>query len=732
MLCACTVLALVGVLPAQEPALEPLSGTLPWVDDGLPPGCRVVDARTGRPLPGAELHVVAESTTPVPGEFWQSLVVTADADGFVSLPDGLDRSAWLVLTAPGYGPASELGTLPGPVWALAPGLDVPVRVLDWLERPVPGARVGFCVGCGHTPDVVNAVADAQGIALLAGIDPWNGIADVYPEHPDLGVHEYGRVRWTPGDPPDRLQAPYGEPLRGIVLDATGQAVAGAFVGTKTVHRGPWTRTRADGSFLLEGCRPGEELFVVLPSRPGHEVLFDDPRLPDAATRRRPRTLRLPPPDEERTQVVLLPAPRGRSGLLRLLLRDPGDAALARVRLQVLGPRPAVTVTRATTGDDGAVELELVAGTYEVRCDDRRFLEPVGELAVEADGTVEASLQTRLRPTLPVEIPPGARVRCVRGTASHDLSDLVRRGQPVPLPFGEDFGLWISDEEGRDGRLFAFAADDEMPRGPLRLDFWPPTHVSARLVDEGGDPVEATVALLEGGDLPDDLLAFEGTPAPEGRLTLAGRRAGAHVLAIRPRREDLRPRLLALSLPDRGPDAALDLGTVRLEATPRLRVVYATAPFEGTASLARLGWSDLRELPEAPVGADGVWLGLEPRAGDVLVVPAAGWTLETFPTSEGPAVLVPCRTELEGDGPWTVELPTGRIDLEIRDPAGAPLDATVFVADRAVAVQGGVQLRQLPLAPCTLWITAEGRRSVRVDVDLRVDALARVVVPLAAR
>ncbi|MFN7671795.1 MAG: hypothetical protein ACK5S5_15230, partial [Planctomycetota bacterium] len=58
---------------------------------------RLVDDLTGEPLAGAEVFLIAESNTPIGGEFWWTHRGTSDADGFVRIdrPNG-DRD-WHIL-----------------------------------------------------------------------------------------------------------------------------------------------------------------------------------------------------------------------------------------------------------------------------------------------------------------------------------------------------------------------------------------------------------------------------------------------------------------------------------------------------------------------------------------------------------------------------------------------------------------------------------------------------------
>ncbi len=231
---------------------------------------RLVDDLTGAPLAGVEVFLVSESDTPLGGEFVYEAKATSDAEGFVRIPipGGGEGNYMPVVRSPGR-VASRFGW--DPVWRVGRGCDVPVRVLDWLGRPAPGAVVGFCGGCGHTPDLADAVADASGVATLRGVDPENGIADLYVQHPGLDLF-YDMVDWRPGEPARVARCDFSPAIRGTLVDHLGRPVAGAYIDAGSVHRGPFARTAADGSFTVLGAaRDSYPHRVVLPG--GRQVHF---------------------------------------------------------------------------------------------------------------------------------------------------------------------------------------------------------------------------------------------------------------------------------------------------------------------------------------------------------------------------------------------------------------------------------------------------------------------------
>lgn len=284
-------------------ALAPLAAQerITYTDDLFPGGAergeerwivsRVVDDLTGKPVVGAEVFLVAEAEAPIAGEFWSTRTAKTDAEGYLRVRvDDIDGK-WHIqcIRHPDVGVGTRSG-IGAAVWRVGRPFDVPVLVLDQAGRPAPGAKIGFCGGCGHTPDLVNATADARGIAVLRGIDPHNDIADVYVQHPGLGLG-YRDLQWCPGGPPFAVPCAKAPPITGRVVDHTGKPVAGVFVGAPEVHRGPWTRTAADGSFTLLGAPatagpnqvriPGRELVCDFPTPARYPVTLQLPDLADA-------------------------------------------------------------------------------------------------------------------------------------------------------------------------------------------------------------------------------------------------------------------------------------------------------------------------------------------------------------------------------------------------------------------------------------------------------------------
>ncbi|MBX3462944.1 MAG: carboxypeptidase regulatory-like domain-containing protein [Planctomycetes bacterium] len=368
---------------------------------------RLVDDLSGEPIAGAEVFLVAEHKTPMCGEFWFEHRGTSDAEGFVRI-DGqhpVRRWHWQVAKHPTRGVAVRSAM--EPIWRLGRGFDVPLVIQDWTGRPAPGARIGFCGGCGHSPDVASAVADADGVAVLRGIDPQQGIADLYVQHPGLHIF-YESVDWRPGEPPRVVRCGMAPTVTGRVLDAGGMPVEGAYVCAGSIHRGPWARTAADGTFAVLGCEPRDSPHqVVLPD--GREVSFsvdgEDPypvtlRLPDLSDpEARHGTVEVADqaaparPVLRRLRVVVEEAP---AGFVWLAVTCRGqDDATESVDGHVDVPRGAPFVLRVTVDDSRSRQFWFADGAQVPDPLVVRWL-PAGRVTGRAVDAAGARLEARVR------------------------------------------------------------------------------------------------------------------------------------------------------------------------------------------------------------------------------------------------------------------------------------------------------------------------------------------------
>lgn len=333
-----------------------------WVDVIYPGGegqagekwitIRVVDKLSGEPIPRAELLLMAESTAPIGGEPIHAWGDVADEDGFLSLR--VDKGAddyqfwnWMCVRAPGYCQHMTMSAFDDEVVALSPSVAVPVQVLDWRNQPVAGALVGFCSGCGHTPDLVHGVTGSAGLVTLPGVDVLQGIADFYVVHPALKLG-YNSPGWYPGKLPMVMRLPPGVPHRGIVVDHEGMPVEGAAVGVSTVHRGPWALSKPDGTFVVSGLDSGSDLTV---QHQGRKVIF-------AYMGTDGLRLQLPKPKGTETVVVEVSKQADDLDAERQeqleTLREQREAAWPKVLVRTVG-----------MPDDGSVSLRTKRKTYDL-------------------------------------------------------------------------------------------------------------------------------------------------------------------------------------------------------------------------------------------------------------------------------------------------------------------------------------------------------------------------------
>lgn len=769
-LLVCTVPVLFGPAFAQQrltetvyPADAPVA-----VGDAVWQACRVVDGITGKPIADAELFLVEEHLTPLPGIFWHQRVATSDADGFVRVRSDDVGREWhmLLLRAPGYGPSAVSGVVPSLVWPLSPGIDLPIVLRDWQGLPVPDARLGLCLGCGHTPDIANATTDAAGHAVLKGVDPNTDIADIYPEGPELGVGEYGRADWAPGDPPAIVQVARGFPVRGKVVDENGKPIADAYVGAPQVHRGPWAKTGADGSFQLDGAGPDVDLTVMIGrqavvfERPDGDQPFtlQVPKLPEpkaedgkedegdeAGDARRPPTPgrqrpRRPPPPV----LVDLPAlPEGPLVAVELQVVDPSGKPIEQMEISSFGPLPR---HRRVEEDvrDGAAAFERLPGKYEIRTRTQGYERVLGTVDVAAGKPCKAKLTAVPFAPLQVRAEGFAGLGSISlRTADESLeitSSFAADGTAtIAVPNQQPFCFVVGNDTGVHVVRTTFA--EAKGKQPFVLRGIAPTKVAAVVVGPDDKPVPADVALLSrheclGVDGGFDPRHTELQPCEDGKVALASKHTGLAFFAIVPRDGKLMPAIVPVTLPPQGVDVQFDAGKLKVATKSQVRVLGADGePKAGaTVEVARIGWHDVRERgPAFAVDENGALLAPELKAGDAVVVPADDWDIEREPADgEELVVDLPFRTVLAGAAPWTIQVPKGELVVELKDKAGAPVTGRLFVGDRCVLVPGKVRLRQVPPGKHELVVTAIDRKTVLATVDVGQNGPTSLAVELPER
>jgi hypothetical protein len=507
-----------GPTPLDRPAL--IGDAIAVYEDGKKwLACRVVDGITGQPIAAAEVLLFAEAATPVAAELPVAMRFEADGEGYVAgrvdaAAEGYRPWSWICARAPGYGQCMEMASFESPIVRLSPGGTISVQVRDWRDRPVEGALVGFCSGCGHTPDLVHGRTDATGRLTLAGVDVHSGIADFYLVHPDLDLG-YLSPSYFPGRAPLVLRTGPGIVHRGVVVDASGDPVAGAAVGIATVHRGPWARTAADGSFTLCGLSEPTDLWVHVG---GRRVLFEE----DGVDAMRLQLPSADGDDEEGVQVMdLTDAQRERRDRGRDREEEraaAGELAWPTAQLRVDGLPEDGTVTMRTRSriwdlsevvaageptklpDEEFVFWLIAEGSARAFQGDRRAAEAAG--VVELAWFAPTSLSIAVVEPSGAEIPARAFVGEPGSSPPEDRNVWQALRDEAPVQTSRSGPSWIFLEPvGRQGRRVLEV--DLPPRG------------EAVAVDVGAFVVpEAPLYRFE---------RYDGSPLVEGEVTLT--RAG---------------------------------------------------------------------------------------------------------------------------------------------------------------------------------------------------------------
>jgi len=727
-------------LAAQEPKITLTREIYPtdteyWIGDERWLTARVVDAFTRAPLPGAEMLLVAESNHPLRGEFWFQMRAVADADGFVRIradqaAPGFQPWNWVLVRADGHGGAMAFQMHDDVVVALAPAETVPVRLVDWLDRPVADALVGLCAGCGHTPDLAHARTDANGVAVLQGVDFHSGIRELYVEHPDLHLG-YDEFDWFPGEPPIQFRVMPGVKSVGVVVDPAGKPIAGAYVGSPEVHRGPWTRTAADGSFRLYGAEQADDLFV---HHGAQRVIFGRPA-------QQPFRLQLPPPDGEREQIVELPPgppPPDDEVPVSLTIVGEKDRPIEGGRYRCIGPLPArdesVLVQR-----NRDVRTFLQPGRYELRADCDDYAESLEHIEVTAEGRNDFTVRPTPLPSVLVRaegLPPDGTVELRTIRRTRDMTDEVREGRRIGVP-DEPFWFLLHGASGGQRRLFATDRQKALAAAPIRLPWFQPTRVVGQVVDAEGEPMHAEVAVVPARGNLTSFDPHEATDAvaTRGAFSIPTEDEGLAFVVVRYRQRFVRPRVVPVILPPRGDDVRADIGTIVLGGPARLQLQKANGePFGGDdLGFMRRGWHDVREgAPRFPVDGDGCWCGPDPLAGDTIVLP--GRTAEPDPTEPTSRAVVDLAVHflLTGDGPWTLQVPAGELLLDARSTKGETTSLYATIGGALVGIDGPTLLRRLQPGPQRLFVAAKGHQSAIVDVVVPTTGRAKVTVELPPR
>ena len=256
-------------------------------------------------------------------------------------------------------------------------------------------------------------------------------------------------------------------------------------------------------------------------------------------------------------------------------------------------RGAGRASRAGVTPGQRAELLLVAGPAIVG----RVLLPDGKPAIRAAVRAEAEVAF-----FPV------RVATTDATGRYELAGLAAGGYRV-IAAHEDAAL------GMIGGI-------RVERGDVEVDvsLMPPSRVSGRLVDGGGQPVAGTVVLseIDGMASPRTVGALVRAQAgADGRFTLERVPAGSHGARVTAR--GLAPRHVALDVPARA--GTVDIGDVALESGLQLR---GRVRDKAGAAIAD---ATVRAFPDGPRGAAGALEGVTDADGGFVLGGATGGTYQ---------------------------------------------------------------------------------------------------------
>ena len=726
-------LLLCALLPARALAAdegEDVVGAVPWRADADTVFLRrIVEAATGRPVAGATVKLFCEVPHPEPGFGTPAAVGESGADGWVRIARGaLDDTVtatygpptWAYVEAPGLRPdaafqgerrrlAGEPET-PGaftrsdPDWPLGPATTLRVALRDPLGAPVTGALVGWLLGCGHTPDVRQATTGSDGVAVLERVGASPGYGQVWPLAQGLR-HPMGYATddaWSPVERPRLAELDWAMTVEGTVLAHDGTPAAGVAVGYPNTHRGPWTRTDAQGGFRLVGSEVGIGDDIVLEAG---EYPVGTPSAPRAGLLTR-LTFPAPPPGHRVT--IRLPAagaqPEDERRDVRLVVevdRTGWPETSARAGILVCAVRVADGWTEtACVGEQGVALLDVRPGAYVVEamgsreCSGGGLVHARSRAEVRVPDTGGAYVRLALPPPIvqPLEIAwPDAspfldEVALVANGATTTIFHDSDEGAAVEvlLPSAEPVHLRV--RQGDRVRLTRLETARVAPgaRAPtVRVEPFAPVVLRARLVDAEGKPVMGRLSELASSDR-----AWAESP-PKGAAsttptlsTLAG--DGLTLIAWPEDDARFQPRFVDVPRATTHADMPVDLGPIVLPTrAPVLRLVDADGkPSEGATLL--VSRADRSASLATDVGARAGQAFDPWHAPGLLVEGATVRVLAWDDDGTAPSAshALPYVRTLEGPGPWTIRPPTGALSIVPQREGGAPIEGfAVFLDER---------------------------------------------------
>lgn len=634
---------------------DPFEGTADFVEQPTALAVRVVD-QLGRGIAGARIYSVGEATHPLPRLVNEKDdILYGPTDEWGRLRIGEPAVSWdhMLVLADGYAPSNEWRSAGSDsVCELARGEDLPVTILDPLDRPVADALVGYRLYCGHTPDVRQARTDAQGRAVLPHIDrrhtKW-----LWPVGESIASEDFAVADGYPFSRRGIVLRPdWGAVFEGTVLDALGAPVAGAAVGGRGWHRGPWTFTDASGAFRLLGFAPFERIHVD----PDDDTFGGKTATRTVALPGVPLRVRLPAKDGTSTE------PEEPEFQVRVRSADP-TRPLGELDEVIAWRRADGRGGEYGRGEGGPLDIPLAAGTWVVRVEGRPESGGSGEAVVQVSGPTEVRVPREPLRTLRVDasaLGPNDQVRLSIPGRSYDVTKEALKGALV-LPAGGDAVLRVSRADRvRSIRVPAAAA----AAPPLELLPPDPATVTARLLGPDGAETPASVRLETW--LPIDL--GDGDEDSEaGSLPLATESVGLAWFVARPKDEKLAGIAVEVDLAD-GDLPTIDLGELRFPE--RSSLIVSIEPPAGVAAedtfvrggVPNIDWGWLTTAAAEEPNR----LPFALPAGSILV--------------GGATNCVPVRVPADGPGPYRIAWPKGALEVVVPTANGMILDHVQVLFD----------------------------------------------------
>ncbi|MDJ0976640.1 MAG: hypothetical protein QNJ98_19440 [Planctomycetota bacterium] len=660
--------------PAPQEAAEwvrPYDGHVPDDDPHPVAVLLVVDARTGLPIEGAAVRHHYEID--VGPEGWAPLVQEAKTDRFGLVTMHVPREDWWqgnppdghwAIHAEGYASVEEYASAPADRIELVPARALTGRLVDALGRPLAGVSVGYKEGCAHAPFLAEAVTNADGVFVVKGI---LGRSELYYRGPGALADYFGvPLRHLDETPATQAAAP-ARRIHGKVTGYPVEQLDMRMVLATAESRGAFARIQDDGSFVIDGGHVDGMLTLwVGPDGTTRELSLDDVR-PGG-----PFVWDLTLGDRDPTESEVLET---RSLVVHVHGPDgkPVPAITVAAYRVVDGRTQAWADFDEDTPADAPYTLDLLPGAYDIVVgeDGEKWVADPVRVHVGREAPAPITIQARARAKVEVEW---------RGVVEKDVwSWHVAYAEPdgsinhVELDIGDEDYLFVPPE--------ATARVAVQVRGMTRFFDVGPAKDGVRkaVVDwpeprtirfaSGGKPEYATV-----GGVLHEIEPIEG--AHQIRTHLEGRLR----LRVWPNYDtSWGTRAFETKVDLTGPqNAVLDLGPITWPMREPGRVTLLDgegAPMvDGYVSAHAYDLSGV----EWPIDNEELRTDANGRVESNLLRPGA-W-IEFESTRDGRLH----RRTLEGEGPWTFQLGTASIELEVHGRYGLLLDANLLMngAERA--------------------------------------------------